>query len=409
MPDFRLVAPFEPTGDQPQAIDRLVDGLGRGLRHQTLLGVTGTGKTCTMAQTIERHQQADAGPRPQQDAGRPAVRRVPGVLPGQRRRVLRQLLRLLPAGGVPPAVGHVHREGLQPERGDRPAPPRGHPRAVRAAGRDHRRVRVVHLRPGRAGGLRRHDPAAEGRRPVPAGRRPAPPRRPPVPAQRRRAHPRPVPRPRRHARDRAGQLRDHRPRRVLRRRGGADHGARPAHRRAARRAQGAQRLPGHPLRDPEGQARPGRRRHRGRDGGARRPDGGRGPGARGGAPPPADDLRPRDAPRARLLLGRRELLPPPVAARARQPAVDAARLLPAGLAADRRRVAHDDPAGRRHVQERPDAQGDPGRLRVPAAVRPGQPAADVRGVRGPRQPGDLRLGDARARTSTRRASRSSSS
>src|SRR5262249_2006115 len=52
--DFRLVAPFEPTGDQPQAIDRLVDGLGRGVRHQTLLGVTGSGKTYSMAQTIAR-------------------------------------------------------------------------------------------------------------------------------------------------------------------------------------------------------------------------------------------------------------------------------------------------------------------------------------------------------------------
>jgi excinuclease ABC subunit B len=57
VPDFRLVAPFEPTGDQPEAIDRLSDGLGRGLRHQTLLGVTGSGKTYTMAQTIARHQK----------------------------------------------------------------------------------------------------------------------------------------------------------------------------------------------------------------------------------------------------------------------------------------------------------------------------------------------------------------
>ncbi len=93
--------------------------------------------------------------------------------------------------------------------------------------------------------------------------------------------------------------------------------------------------------------------------------------------------------------GRRELLAAPVAARAGLPAVDPAGLLPAGLAADRGRVAHDDPAGRRHVQERPDPQGDPGRLRLPAPVRAGQPAADVRGVRGPRQPGDLRLRDAR--------------
>ncbi|HET9456867.1 MAG TPA: DEAD/DEAH box helicase family protein, partial [Candidatus Limnocylindrales bacterium] len=57
MPDFRFVAPFQPTGDQPQAIERLVDGLQRGVRHQTLLGATGTGKTATLAWTIERHQK----------------------------------------------------------------------------------------------------------------------------------------------------------------------------------------------------------------------------------------------------------------------------------------------------------------------------------------------------------------
>jgi len=45
VPDFRLVAPFEPTGDQPTAIERLADGLERGMRHQVLLGATGTGKS----------------------------------------------------------------------------------------------------------------------------------------------------------------------------------------------------------------------------------------------------------------------------------------------------------------------------------------------------------------------------
>ena len=57
MPDFRLVAPFEPTGDQPQAIDRLADGLAKGLKHQTLLGVTGSGKTFTLSKVIEAHQK----------------------------------------------------------------------------------------------------------------------------------------------------------------------------------------------------------------------------------------------------------------------------------------------------------------------------------------------------------------
>ena len=57
MPDFDLVAPFQPTGDQPAAIERLTDGLARGLQHQILLGATGTGKTATLAWTIAKHNK----------------------------------------------------------------------------------------------------------------------------------------------------------------------------------------------------------------------------------------------------------------------------------------------------------------------------------------------------------------
>ncbi len=53
MPEFKLEAPFQPTGDQPQAIAKLVDGLNKGTRLQTLLGATGTGKTMTAASVIE--------------------------------------------------------------------------------------------------------------------------------------------------------------------------------------------------------------------------------------------------------------------------------------------------------------------------------------------------------------------
>jgi excinuclease ABC subunit B len=52
MPDFQLVNPFPPAGDQPQAIEALVRGLREGRAHQTLLGVTGSGKTFTMANVI---------------------------------------------------------------------------------------------------------------------------------------------------------------------------------------------------------------------------------------------------------------------------------------------------------------------------------------------------------------------
>lgn len=52
MDKFELVSPYKPAGDQPQAIRRLVDGINRGCRDQTLLGVTGSGKTFTMANII---------------------------------------------------------------------------------------------------------------------------------------------------------------------------------------------------------------------------------------------------------------------------------------------------------------------------------------------------------------------
>ena len=54
---LKVQAPFEPKGDQPEAIRQLVDGLGDGLRFQTLLGATGTGKTFTMAKVIEATQR----------------------------------------------------------------------------------------------------------------------------------------------------------------------------------------------------------------------------------------------------------------------------------------------------------------------------------------------------------------
>src|SRR5580704_2974693 len=57
MPDFKLVSPYQPTGDQPQAIEKLVAGLAKGDREQTLLGVTGSGKTFTMANIIQQQQR----------------------------------------------------------------------------------------------------------------------------------------------------------------------------------------------------------------------------------------------------------------------------------------------------------------------------------------------------------------
>ena len=57
MPPFTIVTTFKPQGDQPQAIEKLSKGLEQGKKHQVLLGVTGSGKTFTMAQVVERVQR----------------------------------------------------------------------------------------------------------------------------------------------------------------------------------------------------------------------------------------------------------------------------------------------------------------------------------------------------------------
>ena len=55
--EFKIESPFQPAGDQPQAIDKLIEGLEDGLAHQTLLGVTGSGKTFTIANVIASVQR----------------------------------------------------------------------------------------------------------------------------------------------------------------------------------------------------------------------------------------------------------------------------------------------------------------------------------------------------------------
>ena len=57
MKEFKLNSQYKPLGDQPKAIDALVDGINNNVRNQTLLGVTGSGKTFTMANVIEKVQK----------------------------------------------------------------------------------------------------------------------------------------------------------------------------------------------------------------------------------------------------------------------------------------------------------------------------------------------------------------
>ena len=139
-------------------------------RHQARRRGAGPARHHRLGQDVHRRQrdrrdrQADADHRAQQDPRGAAVRRVQGAVPRQRRPLLRQLLRLLPARGVRPDDRHVHREGLDRQRGDRSHAPRGDVRAAVAQGRDHRRLGVVHLRHRRSRDVRGDDVRARGRR-----------------------------------------------------------------------------------------------------------------------------------------------------------------------------------------------------------------------------------------------------
>ena len=409
MPDLRVTSAYRPTGDQPQG-DRPARRVAAGREPRPDAarrdrdgqdGDDGLGDGGAPA--------ARARDRAQQDARRAALQRVPRVLPGERGRVLRLLLRLLPARGVRPAGRPLHREGLVAERRHRAPAARRDELAAHAPRRRRRRLRLLHLRARLAGGV-----AREGA--DPRGRRRARPRRDAphadrlaVRPQRHGARARALPGARRRRRGAAGERRDGVPDLDVRRRGRADLPLRPAHRRGAVEARQPRHLAGdgvHHL-EADGRAR-GRRdppRARGAGGDVR----GGGADARGAPHPPAHRVRPRDAEGARLLQRDRELLARPRGPPARVASVHADRLLPGRLRRLHRRVPPDRPADRRDVRGRPLAQADARRLRLPAPVGARQPAAPLRRV--PRQGGadGVRLRDARVVRAAALAGRSPSS
>ena len=271
MPDFRARSPV-PAHRRPAPGDRQT-GRRTGQRPEEP-GRSWASPAAARATAVSRSSSRPSGRRwcsgAQQDACRAAVQRVPRVLPRQRGRVLRLVLRLLPARGVPAALGHVHREGLVAQRRDRQAAPRGDAGALRAARHDHRRERVVHLRPGRAGRLRRDRrcasawAAATGATAccaswsISSTSATTPPCRAPASA---------------FAATRSSSSRRTTTSSCASSSSAtrsSDHRGRPADGRAAGRAQGAQRLSRVALRHAGGEAQGGHRRHREGDGGARR-------------------------------------------------------------------------------------------------------------------------------------------
>ena len=172
---FVVKSEYEPKGDQPTAIAELVEGVQPPRPHPGAARRHRLGQDLHDGQGDRGDAAARHHPGAEQDAGGAALRRVQELLSRQRGRVLRLLLRLLPARSLRAAHRHLHREGILDQRPDRPHAPLGDARAARARRRDHRRVGVVHLRHRLGRDLYGDDLHAQARRahrPAPADRRP---------------------------------------------------------------------------------------------------------------------------------------------------------------------------------------------------------------------------------------------
>ena len=245
-------APFRvPAGRRPAAGDRrIVRGArtrrarpGAARRHR--LGQDLYDGACHRA-----HRPPGDHPGAEQDPGGAALRRDEELLPGERGRVFRLLLRLLPARGLRPAHRHLCREGIVAERADRPDAPLGDPGDPRTARCRRRRVGLLHLRHRLGRDLFADDRVAGSRRPGQPHQAAGEVRRTAIPAQRPQFLPRHVPGARRHDRAVPGALRGPRLAHLaVRRRDRGDPRDRSADRREDRGAALGQGLRQQPLRD----------------------------------------------------------------------------------------------------------------------------------------------------------------
>ncbi len=116
---FELVTEYTASGDQPAAIKELTAAARAGDKDQVLLGVTGSGKTFTMAKVIEELQRPALILAPNKILAAQLYGEFKNFFPNKRGRIFRQLLRLLSARGLCSSVGHLYREGKLDQRVDR--------------------------------------------------------------------------------------------------------------------------------------------------------------------------------------------------------------------------------------------------------------------------------------------------
>ena len=155
--DFQLVTSYKPRGDQPRAIEELMQGLSAGEKHQVLLGVTGSGKTFTMAKVIEQANRPALILAHNKTLAAQLYHEFKQFFPAQCGRVLchRYYDYYQPEAYIPAGDLYIEKEATINDELDklRLSATRV---AVRAPRLHHRRVGELHLRPGLARGLLRH-------------------------------------------------------------------------------------------------------------------------------------------------------------------------------------------------------------------------------------------------------------
>ena len=130
---FELHSDYAPAGDQPQAIERLVDGLASGLAHQTLLGVTGSGKTFSVANVIERVQRPTMVLAHNKTLAAQLYGEFREFFPHNAVEYFVSYYDYYQPEAYVPSTRHLYREGLLDQRAHRADAPVGHQGAARAA------------------------------------------------------------------------------------------------------------------------------------------------------------------------------------------------------------------------------------------------------------------------------------
>ena len=179
---FRLQSPFAPAGDQPRAITELAAGLKRGDRYQTLLGVTGSGKTMTMANVIQQWAKPTLVLSHNKTLAAQLYGELKSFFPHNAVEYFISYYDYYqPEAYVPSSDTYIEKDA-QHQRGHRPAAAARHVVTDGARRRRHRVDGLGHLRTRRSGGLSRANgdlargqQIAARRHPARAGRHPVPP------------------------------------------------------------------------------------------------------------------------------------------------------------------------------------------------------------------------------------------